>query len=86
MDGYLTMASEAAEQIEAAGEIPTHVFLQAGVGSMAGAVAGYLVNHYGEKALKIMIVEPDVADCIFRSGKRGNFARWTERRRPSWRD
>mgnify|MGYP007098705404 FL=1 len=31
---------------------------------MAGAVAGYLVNHYGEKAPKIMIVEPDVADCI----------------------
>lgn len=71
MDGYLTMASEAAEQTEAAGEIPTHVFLQAGVGSMAGAVAGYLVNHYGEKAPKIMIVEPDVADCIFRSGEAG---------------
>lgn len=71
MEGYLTMASEAAEQIEALGEIPTHVFLQAGVGSMAGAVAGYLVNHYGKKAPKFLIVEPDVADCIFKSGEAG---------------
>lgn len=39
--GYSTMAAEALEELAAlgAGE-PTHTFLQAGVGSMAGGVAG----------------------------------------------
>ena len=40
MQGYTTMALEAAEQL--GDTMPTHVFLQAGVGSMAGAVAAFL--------------------------------------------
>ncbi len=40
--GYTTMAVEAAEQLLLAGiSQPSHVFLQAGVGSMAGSVLGY---------------------------------------------
>lgn len=47
MEGYGTMASEAAEQLrEAAINRPTHVFVQAGVGSLAGAVVGYFANLY----------------------------------------
>ena len=44
MQGYMTMADEAAEQLP---QPPTHVFLQAGVGAMAGAVTGYLAIALG---------------------------------------
>ena len=42
MQGYGTMAAEAAEQLRAV-EVnrPTHVFVQAGVGSLASAMVGY---------------------------------------------
>ena len=43
MQGYSTMADEAVEQFE---ERPTHVFVQAGVGSLAGGVVGYFANKY----------------------------------------
>ena len=39
MEGYGTMASEASEQL---GERPTHIFVQAGVGSLAGGHPGLL--------------------------------------------
>ena len=63
MQGYTTMALEAVEQLE--GTIPTHVFLQAGVGSMAAAVAAFMANYYGERCPKIIIVEPHTADCHY---------------------
>lgn len=68
MQGYMTMADEAAEQL---GEKrPTHVFLQAGVGSMAAAVAAYFVNRYGEKNRPVLtVVEPQQADCFFRTAR-----------------
>ena len=63
MQGYLTMALETVRQL---GDIiPTHVFLQAGVGSMPGAVAGFLHNYYGEKSPLVAVVEPNRADCVF---------------------
>ena len=68
IDGYLTLAKEAADALEAAGRVPTHVLLQAGVGSMAGGVLGYLRNRFGA-GLKGYIVEPWEADCIFRSAE-----------------
>ena len=45
MEGYLQMAAEAVEQM---GEAPTHVFLQAGVGGLAAAVAAYVRKAWGE--------------------------------------
>ncbi|QRN85080.1 diaminopropionate ammonia-lyase [Clostridia bacterium] len=71
MQGYTTMAAEVVDQMALKGiRKPTHVFLQAGVGGMAGAIAGYFVNIYGkENAPKIIIVEPDEAACIFESAK-----------------
>ena len=45
MQGYGTMANEADDQLHEAGcERPTHVFIQAGVGSLAGAVQGFFAN------------------------------------------
>ena len=63
MQGYTTMALEAVEQLE--GAVPSHVFLQAGVGSMAAAVAAFLANYYGENCPKIIVVEPHGADCHY---------------------
>ena len=41
MQGYGTMANEASDQLRQCGvNRPTHVFVQAGVGSLAGAVVG----------------------------------------------
>lgn len=66
MQGYGTMGYEALTQLP---EKPTHVFLQAGVGSMAGAIAGFFSNYYGSEKPLITIIEPDAADCIFRTAK-----------------
>ena len=70
MQGYMTMALEAVEQL--GGVVPTHVFLQAGVGSMAGAAAAFLADYYGERKPVITIVEPHSADCIFRTAAAGD--------------
>ncbi len=66
MQGYLTMALEASQQL--GDKKPTHIFLQAGVGAMAGAVAAFLRNLYGFEP-KIVIVEPDKADCFYQTAK-----------------
>lgn len=66
MQGYGTMALEAWEQLP---EKPTHIFLQAGVGSMAGAVAGFFDAQYGSECPIITIVEPNKADCLFRTAQ-----------------
>lgn len=70
MQGYSTMAAEADEQLKAYGEErPTHVFVQAGVGSFAGAVQGYFANAYGADCPTTTVVEASAADCIYRSAK-----------------
>lgn len=66
MQGYGTMGYEAYQQL---GKKPTHIFLQAGVGSMAGAVTGFFSSLYGEDRPVITIVEPDKADCVYRTAK-----------------
>lgn len=66
MQGYGTMGYEAYEQLP---EKPTHIFLQAGVGSMAGAITGLMANIYGEDRPIITIVEPNKADCLFRTAE-----------------
>ena len=69
MQGYTTMAQETAEQLA---EMPTHIFLQAGVGAMAGAVTGYYRARYGENCPKIVLVEPYGAACIYESMEAGD--------------
>ena len=66
MQGYGTMGLEAHEQL---GEKPTHIFLQAGVGSMAGAIAGLFAAIYGDERPIVTVVEPNKADCIFRTAQ-----------------
>lgn len=68
MQGYSTIINEILEQLESAKEEkPTHVFLQAGVGSFAGAIQGYLSYLYGEDRPITIICEPHGANCIYKS-------------------
>lgn len=66
MQGYGTMAYEAYTQLP---ERPTHIFLQAGVGSLAGAVTAFFAALYKEECPIITIVEPNKADCIFQTAQ-----------------
>ena len=65
IEGYLTMAAEASEQMK--GKTPTHIFLQAGVGAMAGGIASYYLDLLKDKKPFITVVEPRDAACIYRS-------------------
>lgn len=68
MQGYGTMALEASQQLkEAQIERPTHVFVQAGVGSLAGAVVGYFANLYPDNPPTMIVVEAQAADCLYKS-------------------
>ncbi|AKN31785.1 diaminopropionate ammonia-lyase [Clostridium carboxidivorans P7] len=69
MKGYSTLAQEAIEQLH--GTIPTHVFLQAGVGAFASVIASIFVSTFEKNPPKIVIVEPEKADCFYRSCKAG---------------
>ncbi|MDJ1121113.1 diaminopropionate ammonia-lyase [Olsenella sp. YH-ols2217] len=66
MQGYGTMSSEATEQLRAL-EVnrPTHVFVQAGVGSLASSVVGYFVNKFPSCPPKFVIMEAGAADCLY---------------------
>ncbi|EEG75341.1 diaminopropionate ammonia-lyase [[Clostridium] hylemonae DSM 15053] len=73
MQGYGTLATEAAEQLEEDGvKRPTHIFIQAGVGSLAGAVIGYFANRFKEHPPVMVVVEAKAADCLYRSAVRGD--------------
>ncbi|HBF77147.1 MAG TPA: diaminopropionate ammonia-lyase [Clostridiaceae bacterium] len=68
MQGYTTIIDEVIEQLKERGEeLPTHIFLQAGVGSFAGAIQGYVAAQYGKERPITVIVEPHNAACIFKS-------------------
>jgi diaminopropionate ammonia-lyase len=65
MQGYLTLFEEAFDQLD--GRLPTHVFIQCGVGSLAGSLQGYLVEKFGRQRPLLTIVEPTKAACYYRS-------------------
>jgi diaminopropionate ammonia-lyase len=72
MQGYLTMCSETVDQLHAEDAYPTHNFVQAGVGALAGAVVGYLAQVFQEPRTKFIIMEPNNAACIFASVAAGD--------------
>jgi len=73
MQGYGTMAGEAAEQLRQL-EVnrPTHVFVQAGVGSLAGAVVGYFANRFHSDPPKFVVMEAGAADCLYQGAVAGD--------------
>ncbi len=67
MQGYTVMAHEIAQQL---GTAPTHVFLHAGVGGFAAAVANCLHDLY-TPGPQVVVVEPRQAACLFTSAQVG---------------
>lgn len=72
MEGYLVAAAEAADALAeppTAGP-PSHVFLQAGVGGFAAAMAAHLRARWGETP-RLVVVEPRHAPCLLESLRAG---------------
>ncbi|SMR71740.1 diaminopropionate ammonia-lyase [Aliiroseovarius halocynthiae] len=68
MAGYGVMTREVCETLE---QPPTHVFLQGGVGGLAASVAAGLRQYYKDISPRVVIVEPELAACLFDSAKSG---------------
>ena len=67
MAGYSVMIKEITSQTN---EYITHVFLQAGVGGMAAGVISGIAKYF-KRVPKIIIVEPESADCVLKSVENG---------------
>lgn len=79
MDGYGVLVLECLEQLQAAGvEVAqggvTHLFVQAGVGGLAAALAGGFWQELGPRRPRIVIVEPRSADCLYQSAAASRLA------------
>ena len=75
MQGYGTLALEADQQMEADGCRPTHIFIQAGVGSLAGAVVGYFSNRFADNPPIMVVAEAGEADCLYQSAVKADGSR-----------
>jgi diaminopropionate ammonia-lyase len=71
MQGYAVMADEALRQLPT-GTLPTHIFVQGGVGGLAAAVCAHLWETLGARRPRFVVVEPDKADCLYRSAVAGH--------------
>jgi diaminopropionate ammonia-lyase len=68
MQGYGSMSYEAYSQLKKAGfDRPTHIFVQAGVGSLAGAVVGYFANLFPDNPPVMTVIEAEAAHCLYLS-------------------
>ena len=67
--GYTVLLAEAVEQM--AGEIPSHVFIQGGVGGLASTVCAYFWELWGERRPRFIVVEPEQANCLQQSARAG---------------
>ena len=68
MQGYTVLFDEVMEEIKEKGsDVPTHMILQAGVGSFSASGVGYFNSIYGKKRPVSIIVEPDNAACFYES-------------------
>ncbi|MGI9627261.1 MAG: diaminopropionate ammonia-lyase, partial [Longimicrobiales bacterium] len=70
MQGYTVMAAETLEQL--GGSLPSHVFIQGGVGGLAAAVLGHLWEVLGADLPRVVLVEPETADPLYQSALNGS--------------
>jgi diaminopropionate ammonia-lyase len=73
IQGYTVMLLEILDQDPDA--LPTHVFVQGGVGGLAAAVAGFFAEHFGEHRPMLIVVEPETAACLLASSNAGMASR-----------
>jgi len=66
--GYTALVREILAELD---EPPTHVFLQAGVGGFAAAVAGHLAIVLGDRRPHVTVVDPARAACLYESARQG---------------
>jgi diaminopropionate ammonia-lyase len=69
MQGYTAIVREALRQMQ---EPPTHVFIQAGVGGIAAALAGHFAVRLGERRPFLTVVEPARAACLYETARAGH--------------
>ena len=68
MAGYGVMVQEICEALN---DAPSHVVLQGGVGGLAAGVVAGLRQYWGDASPRVVIVEPELAACLFESAKTG---------------
>ena len=66
MLGYGVLTSEINEKLTRA---PTHIFLQSACGGFAASVASALRHFWGDQTPRVVIVESDLAACLFECAK-----------------
>jgi diaminopropionate ammonia-lyase len=71
MQGYGVMVGEAIAQGGGGARPPTHVLVQGGVGGIAAATVAHLWERFGAARPRVVVVEPDKADCLTRSAEQG---------------
>ena len=69
MQGYSIIADEVVAQTQSQPTACpyTHVFLQSGVGGFAAGMASYLWEFFGLVRPRLIVVEPEQADCLYQS-------------------
>jgi diaminopropionate ammonia-lyase len=73
MQGYRVLINEALQQIAQLGlPLPTHIFLQGGVGGLAAAVIAHIHEAIPDRIPTVIVVEPERADCLFKSATHGH--------------
>ncbi|HAO32840.1 MAG TPA: diaminopropionate ammonia-lyase [Candidatus Competibacteraceae bacterium] len=70
MQGYTVLVEETLAALADA-DIPTHVFVQCGVGGLAAALAGHLWERLGARRPRLIVVEPATAACLLASARQG---------------
>ncbi len=70
MQGYTLIAQEILDVL-AVEDRPTHLFVQAGVGGLAAALGAHFWDVLGPARPRLVVVEPNRADCIFRTVEAG---------------
>jgi diaminopropionate ammonia-lyase len=70
MEGYTVLVAEALEQLPPESEL-THVFVQGGVGGLAGAVCAHLWDALGGARPLLIVVESQAAACLQESARAG---------------
>lgn len=72
MQGYTVLVAETLHAVESEGApLPTHVFVQGGVGGLAAAVCGHLWESFEPRRPRLVVVEPREADCLLQSARAG---------------
>ncbi|MGI9463175.1 MAG: diaminopropionate ammonia-lyase, partial [Aestuariivirgaceae bacterium] len=66
MQGYTILVQEVLDQMPNS-KPPTHIFVPGGVGGIAAAVAAHVGETFDAGRPRVVVVEPDKADCILRS-------------------